>query len=181
MEKQHNSPTWQCFQGYLPQSQWGHDNLSQYRGVIYGFIPSSSPLLFHDILTIFQLSSHHYQHYCWWNHHEITINELIAIKSHEILVNHHESTIKSPWLSHFLQTAPSSNGRRLTGPFLGPGSWAGCEDVVENHRGHAQFIPLLLGRAMAGWIAWLHGCYAENYSGAIYIYIYIHIYIYILH
>jgi hypothetical protein len=121
MEKQHNSPTWQCFQGYLPQSQWGHDNLSQYRGVIYGFIPSSSPLLFHDILTIFQLSSHHYQHYCWWNHHEITINELITIKSHEILVNHHESTIKSPWLSHFLQTAPSSNGAPFDGSIFG--SW----------------------------------------------------------
>ena len=81
--------------------------------------------------------SHHHHHYYsmisspFSNYHpiiisiivgEITINELIAIKSHEILVNHHESTIKSPWLSHFLQTAPSSNGRRLTGPFLGPGS-----------------------------------------------------------
>ena len=79
-------------------------------------------------------------------------------------LNHHGSPI-------FFKQLPAQTGRRLTGPFLGPGSWAGCEDVVENHRGHAQFIPLLLGRAMAGWIARLHGCYAENYSGAIYIYI----------
>lgn len=111
MEKQHNSPTWQCFQGYLPQSQRGHDNLSQYRGVIYGFIPSSSPLLFHDILTIFQLSSHHYQHYCWWNHHETTINELITIKSHEILINHHQSTMKNHHGSPiFFKQLPAQTG-----------------------------------------------------------------------